>query len=588
MIGRLHPSGLLGMTAGIALAALAWVPDALAWKQTLTSSGQPVHWSSPCHTYYVNEEGSHQVVDGSDLDAVKASFQAWTDVEGSALTYQFAGETNFATTAYADEQSPINLVIFRDKKWPYTQRPVAFTAVTYNRDDGLILDADIELNEQDYAFTTQPDKEHWKIDLQNTLTHEIGHVGGLDHSNVESSTMFFHAAPGESSKRSLDQDDVDGICALYPAEGAQTCSVVKPQYLFVDFPNGQEPGGCSVAATAALLRGTGLSTAALLLGSLTLLALLARRTRLRPRASVSFRTALPFLLVLPLLLAPTQAAAWNYYLSALGNPVHWDPCIEEIPFWVDAGEIDEIESDGEHQAVAEAFAAWGEPACSPIKLVVAGYEPDPVVELVEGETHNVVAFIHSGWSIDPVKQTYIALTTLSYNPKTGEIVDADLAFNLENFDFSLCGEGEEESAAQDFRYVVLHETGHVFGLNHSNDPLAIMFVQDSTCLDDPGNHLTSDDEEGVCFYYGDPANRALCDSDADGAPETSVAEQDGSPGDIAGSDTEAVEGTGKPTPDCGCTVHAETTSRSAAAPVVVLAATLLLWVLRRKVPLVRR
>jgi len=270
------------LVAGSAfLCALLLLPGAaFAWNQTKTSSGKKVHWSSACQTYYVNEEGSHQIEDGSDLDAVKASFQAWTDVDCSSLAYQFGGETNFATTGYSNEESPVNLVIFRDKKWPYTERPVAFTAVTYNRDDGLILDADVEINEQDYVFTTEPDKEHWKIDLQNTLTHEIGHIAGLDHSSKSDATMYFHAAPGEAGKRTLSQDDIDGVCTLYPEKGAAPCAVVKPQYLFVDFPEGKDPGGCSAVHAAGR---TAPPMALLGLVALLGLALAALRLAARPR-----------------------------------------------------------------------------------------------------------------------------------------------------------------------------------------------------------------------------------------------------------------------------------------------------------------
>lgn len=256
--------------------------------------------------------------------------------------------------------------------------------------------------------------------------------------------------------------------------------------------------------------------------------------------------------VLLLVAVPAPVHAWNYYLTGFGEPVHWPACTAEIPFWVDAGEIEEIESDGEHQAIAEAFALWNEVACAPIELTVAGYKPDPVVEWVEGVTQNVVVFVNSGWSVDPLKQTYVALTTLSYNPTTGEIVDADLAFNAEHFEFSLCGAGQEDSSAQDFRYVALHEAGHIFGLNHSNDPLSILFVQDSTCIDGPGHYLTPDDEEGLCFYYGDPQNLTSCaeggDAEpvqADSTPEPGV-ETAQPPADSAPDED------GKKAPDCGC------------------------------------
>jgi len=272
-------AALLLLRTCAVLVTLVHAPTgAVAWNQTETSAGKKVRWSTPCHNYYINEEGSHQIVDGSDMEAVKASFKAWTDVDCSALTFQFAGETNFSTTGFGQEESPINLVVFRDKKWPYNERPVAFTAVTYNKDDGLILDADIELNEQDYAFTTTPDKEHFKIDLQNTLTHEVGHVAGLDHSSDSESTMYFKAAPGESSKRTLGPDDIEGLCTLYPEANAKPCAAVKPQYLFIDFPEGKEPGGCS----ASVGRGGAVFPAGLLL-VLALVALAGRRGAQLPR-----------------------------------------------------------------------------------------------------------------------------------------------------------------------------------------------------------------------------------------------------------------------------------------------------------------
>ena len=54
------------------------------------------------------------------------------------------------------------------------------------------------------------------IDLQSTLTHEIGHALGLGHSDIAEATMAPSIIGGDISKRTLDQDDINGICALYP------------------------------------------------------------------------------------------------------------------------------------------------------------------------------------------------------------------------------------------------------------------------------------------------------------------------------------------------------------------------------------
>ncbi|KAK7381357.1 hypothetical protein VNO78_33993 [Psophocarpus tetragonolobus] len=50
------------------------------------------------------------------------------------------------------------------------------------------------------------------IDLQTVALHEIGHALGLGHSRVPASIMY---PSYEGIKRSLSQDDVDGIRALY-------------------------------------------------------------------------------------------------------------------------------------------------------------------------------------------------------------------------------------------------------------------------------------------------------------------------------------------------------------------------------------
>lgn len=57
------------------------------------------------------------------------------------------------------------------------------------------------------------------VDIASIVTHEQGHFLGLGHSNVSGSTME-PAYLGGNELASIEQDDIDGVCALYPLGGA--------------------------------------------------------------------------------------------------------------------------------------------------------------------------------------------------------------------------------------------------------------------------------------------------------------------------------------------------------------------------------
>jgi hypothetical protein len=105
------------------------------------------------------------------------------------------------------------------------------------------------------------------FDLQNTLTHELGHLIGLDHNctdaatrgvpvnhlgqlappcsqasaELQAATMFNQAGSGDIGKRDLSVDDAKAVCDVYPAgqgivdlDGSDDgqgggCSVPRPQ-----------------------------------------------------------------------------------------------------------------------------------------------------------------------------------------------------------------------------------------------------------------------------------------------------------------------------------------------------------------------
>ncbi len=194
-------------------------------------------------------------------------------------------------------------------------RIIALTTASYRPSTGEIFDADMELNGWDgtSSGTSSTEGQYFTcidpsppglincvslpagsncctargaagcidMDVQNTATHEAGHFLGLAHPcelNVDpmctahpeidrSVTMYPSASPGETSKRTLEADDINGICAIYPA-GQKTANCIDGPCLApcVPPPSG---GGC----------GCGSVGPEGLLGLLGLLALRGRRRR---------------------------------------------------------------------------------------------------------------------------------------------------------------------------------------------------------------------------------------------------------------------------------------------------------------------
>ncbi len=184
-------------------------------------------WSAdrlPFH-FEIHPTADAAITDGSDIQALTSAVSTWNTAAG----FTAIRDTPADTPAIAVAGDGRNTMTFLD---PNGYKP-GFLAIavvtsiaggdtvidgTWYR-PGEIVDADILFNSATYTFTTpsyhglgQPASN--MFDLQSVATHEAGHLLGLAHSSVKSSTMYY-AVPHDTSFRTLSRDDKALVARTY-------------------------------------------------------------------------------------------------------------------------------------------------------------------------------------------------------------------------------------------------------------------------------------------------------------------------------------------------------------------------------------
>jgi len=197
---------LIAVALGAASPAVAYVRSGFRWSN-------PPRWQ-------VNTASSVELGRDDTLAELNASYATWSAPACSGFSSQYTGETN-AVWRVGDGVNTHYWIYDRAQRPRELggQQTIAVTLSVFQ--GGQAVDGDILYNGIDHRFTTNPVRGD-QVDAQSISTHEIGHQLGLNHSPIQSATMYA-AYLGGTGSRTLDRDDIEGVCALYPSGAAPEC-----------------------------------------------------------------------------------------------------------------------------------------------------------------------------------------------------------------------------------------------------------------------------------------------------------------------------------------------------------------------------
>lgn len=208
--------------------------------------------------------------------------------------------------------------------------------------------------------------------------------------------------------------------------------------------------------------------------------------------------------------SPTRERCWTN-----GFPLFWrNSCVS---YSIQKLASRQVAYDDAANAFSRAFTKWTGSTCpsenvgrSRVSIDVRDLGPVECPEVdynQSGGNQNVIVFRDDKWPHGDTANT-LALTTVTFNPNTGEIYDADMEINTKERKVTLVDPVPKDG--YDFESIVTHEAGHFLGLAHSGDSLAAMYanyVPGATAM----RNLTSDDVAGICSIYRPDGTRVVLD-----------------------------------------------------------------------------
>ena len=254
------------VSAALTLAILLSTAPALAYCRMVTGDGrQPndyhtcaplatandhyLFWSHRCSELSISSAlPPHSLTIAQVREVFRTAAATWGTIDcGSGLdlsprfSIDILLDTNACTrSGHNGRGHNVSSVMFvnDERDWVDTRGwsnlAFAVTLAWHLQTTGEIVDVDMEINEargmwticdasgcDDHGTMCPPSgcsRDGGPVDLQNVVTHELGHYLGIGHTTADhpDATMYASAQFGELTMRDLSADDTSAICDTYP------------------------------------------------------------------------------------------------------------------------------------------------------------------------------------------------------------------------------------------------------------------------------------------------------------------------------------------------------------------------------------
>lgn len=198
---------LLPAAVAFALFTVAVIPSAQAFVTLKDWNGNDIYWDDNPITWYIHPNGSDNVPFDDLIAALSAGMNAWDSQSCFTKTIVYGGTKTY------DPQNGVYLK-FQESNWDASVGDALAYAQTWKGWGGVITNGVIVFNGQAATWSvSETGFFSTTADVQGVVTHEMGHILGLDHTRYQDATMYFSG--GGAGMQTLAQDDINGLCYIY-------------------------------------------------------------------------------------------------------------------------------------------------------------------------------------------------------------------------------------------------------------------------------------------------------------------------------------------------------------------------------------